>query len=90
MIQQGQVFKLKTKVPDGQALWAYRYRLEGRGSDWPQERSSTGSGQVEDEQRSRSPSSSTSRRPDRLPDLRTEALGAGADQGRHRAATRPL
>ena len=27
MIQQGQVFKLKTKGPDGQALWAYRYGL---------------------------------------------------------------
>ena len=36
MIQQGQVFKLKTKGPEGQALWAYRYRLEGRGSDRPQ------------------------------------------------------
>jgi hypothetical protein len=31
MIQQGQVFKLKAKGADGQALWAYRYRLEGRG-----------------------------------------------------------
>jgi hypothetical protein len=29
MIQQGQVFKLKTKGPNGQPLWAYRYRLEG-------------------------------------------------------------
>jgi integrase len=36
MIQQGQVFKLKTKGPDGQPLWAYRYRFEGRGSDRPQ------------------------------------------------------
>jgi integrase len=36
MIQQGQVFKLKTKGPDGQSLWAYRYRLEGRGSERPQ------------------------------------------------------
>jgi len=36
MIQQGQVFKLKTKGPDGQPLWAYRYRLEGRGSERPQ------------------------------------------------------
>jgi hypothetical protein len=35
-IQQGQVFKLKTKGPDGQPLWAYRYRLEGRGSERPQ------------------------------------------------------
>ena len=36
MIQHGQVFKLKTKGVDGQALWAYRYRLEGRGSERPQ------------------------------------------------------
>ena len=36
MIQQGQVFKLKTKGPDGQPLWACRYRLEGRGSERPQ------------------------------------------------------
>jgi len=36
MIQQGQVFKLKSKGPDGQPLWAYRYRLEGRGSERPQ------------------------------------------------------
>src|SRR6266542_3364513 len=36
MIQQGQVFKLKTKGADGQPLWAYRYRLEGRGSERPQ------------------------------------------------------
>jgi hypothetical protein len=36
MIQQGQVFKLKTKGPDGQPLWAYRYRLEGRSSERPQ------------------------------------------------------
>ena len=36
MIQQGQVFKLKTRGADGQPLWAYRYRLEGRGSDRPQ------------------------------------------------------
>jgi integrase len=33
MIQHGQVFKLKTKGPDGQPLWAYRYRLKGRGSE---------------------------------------------------------
>src|SRR5438105_1459794 len=32
MIQQGQVFKLKAKGVDGQPLWAYRYRLEGRAS----------------------------------------------------------
>ncbi len=31
MIQQGQVFKLKTRGADGQPLWAYRYRLDGRG-----------------------------------------------------------
>src|SRR5579884_1419726 len=36
MIQHGQVFKLKTKGADGQALWAYRHRLEGRGSERPQ------------------------------------------------------
>jgi len=32
MVQQGQVFKLKTKGEDGKPLWAYRYRLQGRGS----------------------------------------------------------
>src|SRR4051794_14586086 len=36
MWQQGQVFKLKTKGREGQLLWAYRYRLEGRGSVRPQ------------------------------------------------------
>ena len=36
MIQQGQVFKLKARGADGQSLWAYRYRLEGRGSTRPQ------------------------------------------------------
>jgi hypothetical protein len=36
MIQQGQVFKLKTKGTDGQPPWAYRYRLEGRSSERPQ------------------------------------------------------
>src|SRR5581483_4711588 len=36
MIQHGQVFKLKTAGADGQPLWAYRYRLEGRGSERPQ------------------------------------------------------
>ena len=36
MIQQGQVFKLTAKGADGQPLWAYRYRLEGRGSGRPQ------------------------------------------------------
>src|SRR5713101_4806899 len=36
LIQQGQVFKLKAKGADGQPLWAYRYRLEGRSSARPQ------------------------------------------------------
>jgi integrase len=36
VIQQGQVFKLKAKGADGQPLWAYRYRFEGRGSARPQ------------------------------------------------------
>lgn len=36
MIQQGQVFKLRTRGADGKAVWAYRYRLEGRGSERPQ------------------------------------------------------
>jgi hypothetical protein len=36
MIQQGKVFKLKKKGPNGQPLWAYRYRLEGRSSERPQ------------------------------------------------------
>lgn len=36
MVQQGQVFKLKAKSADGQPLWAYRYRLEGRASARPQ------------------------------------------------------
>jgi hypothetical protein len=36
MWQQGQVFKLKAKSRDGQPLWAYRYRLQGRGSVRPQ------------------------------------------------------
>ena len=31
-MQRGQIFALKTTGPDGQRLWAYRYRLEGRGS----------------------------------------------------------
>ena len=35
MWQQGQVFKLKAKGVDGPPLWAYRYRLEGRGSSRP-------------------------------------------------------
>src|SRR5712692_10643230 len=36
MVQHGQVFKLKAKGANGQAPWAYRYRLEGRGSSRPQ------------------------------------------------------
>jgi integrase len=36
MIQQGQLFKLKTRSTDGRSLRAYRYRLEGRGSTRPQ------------------------------------------------------
>src|SRR5215204_5007378 len=32
MIQQGQVFKLKATSRDGKPLWAYRYRIAGRGS----------------------------------------------------------
>jgi integrase len=36
MVQRGQVFKLKVKGAEGEPLWAYRYRLEGRGSARPQ------------------------------------------------------
>jgi len=36
MNQHDQVFKLRSKGRDGQPLWAYRYRLEGRGSARPQ------------------------------------------------------
>jgi hypothetical protein len=71
MIQQGQVFKLKTKGAEGQPLWAYRYRLEGRGSERPQVGGFATRAQAEtalrkvldrlgpeaDERRSRSPSS---------------------------------
>ena len=32
MLQQGQVLKLKSKGANGEALWAYRYRLAGRDS----------------------------------------------------------
>jgi hypothetical protein len=32
VIQQGQVFKLKARCTDGEPLWAYRYRVAGRGS----------------------------------------------------------
>jgi hypothetical protein len=36
VIQQGQVFKLKARGADGRPLWAFRYRLDGRGSARPQ------------------------------------------------------
>jgi integrase len=36
MAQQGQVLKLKTTGADGNPTWAYRYRLDGRGSARPQ------------------------------------------------------
>ena len=36
MIQRGQVLRLKAKGADGELLWAYRYRLDGRGSVRPQ------------------------------------------------------
>ena len=32
VIQQGQVFKLQATCADGEPLWAYRYRVAGRGS----------------------------------------------------------
>ncbi len=32
MLQQGQVFVLKSSGPDGGTRWAYRYRVGGRGS----------------------------------------------------------
>ena len=32
MIQQGQVFRLKAEGPEGEPLWAFRYRVAGRGS----------------------------------------------------------
>jgi hypothetical protein len=32
MIQQGQVFRLKARGAAGEPLWAYRYRVAGRGS----------------------------------------------------------
>jgi hypothetical protein len=31
-MQHGQIFELKTTGADGQRLWAYRYRIDGRGS----------------------------------------------------------
>jgi hypothetical protein len=36
MAQQGQVFKLRGNGRNGNAVWAYRYRLNGRGSKRPQ------------------------------------------------------
>src|SRR5918995_4081911 len=36
MAQQGQVFRLKGNGSSGGAVWAYRYRLDGRGSKRPQ------------------------------------------------------
>src|SRR4029453_13311636 len=36
MAQQGQMLKLKTRGGDGKPLWAYRYRVDGRGSARPQ------------------------------------------------------
>jgi uncharacterized protein YqiB (DUF1249 family) len=32
VVQQGQVFKLKARSAEGEPLWAYRYRVAGRGS----------------------------------------------------------
>ena len=32
MVQQGQVLQMKSKAAGGEALWAYRYRVGGRGS----------------------------------------------------------
>jgi hypothetical protein len=32
MLQQGQVFELTTLGRDGERLWAYRFRVGGRGS----------------------------------------------------------
>src|SRR5437868_12969627 len=32
MVQQGQTIELTRRGPDGDALWAYRYRTGGRGS----------------------------------------------------------
>src|SRR5919106_3653538 len=32
MVQQGQIVELKRRGPDGQRLWAYRYRTGGRNS----------------------------------------------------------
>jgi hypothetical protein len=32
MVQQGQVFELTRRGRDGERLWAFRYRIGGRGS----------------------------------------------------------
>jgi hypothetical protein len=32
VVQQGQVFKLKARCAGGEPLWAYRYRVAGRGA----------------------------------------------------------
>jgi hypothetical protein len=36
MAQHGQVLKLRTRRPDGKAVWAYRYRVNGHCSKRPQ------------------------------------------------------
>ena len=36
MAQHGQVLKLRTRRSDGKAVWAYRYRVDGRCSKRPQ------------------------------------------------------
>ena len=37
MLQQGQVFELASQGTGGESLWAYRYRIAGRGSRRVQE-----------------------------------------------------
>ncbi len=36
MAQHGQILKLRTRRADGKAVWAYRYRVDGRCSKRPQ------------------------------------------------------
>jgi hypothetical protein len=36
MAQQGQMIKVKTRGAEGKPTWAYRYRVDGRGSARPQ------------------------------------------------------
>ncbi len=36
MAQHGHVLKLRTRRADGKAMWAYRYRVDGRCSERPQ------------------------------------------------------